>query len=407
MDHAAVKPASSSRPHAAAPAGAQAVPLAAPGTAALAMLTGAGKNRKVPAGTAVSTALVKTPSKGAGSFLDLLKAKAATKSGPRDPAVSLKVHGAKPSAETPNALPVVQAAHPGATGRAPASTETATAGGAADAAAGAAAKEEKAASKKKVPPVQAVTTAALAVMALASTDGGKTSAPREKAAAAASPDLKSASAVTRAAVQPRDPVIHIVDLRTPGKHPSVDPVAASTAQPQGADKDFSAVVIARSAPSRDTAPAPAADTPAASPQQSPLDRLQEMAGTELLRASTLVLKDGGGEIRLVLKPESLGSVRIRMNLVDNAIEGRIVVDSSSVKQVVDANMDALRRALTAQGFQPGSLQVSVGGQGTDADARRQDQPAPEVRRVTSQAFDQSVPAADALSLGDMLVNLFV
>ena len=88
-----------------------------------------------------------------------------------------------------------------------------------------------------------------------------------------------------------------------------------------------------------------------------------MAGTELLRASTMVLRDGGGEIRLVLKPESLGSVRIRMNVVDNAIDGKIIVDNSAVKQIFDGNIDALKRALTAEGFQMGSLQVSVGGQG--------------------------------------------
>ena len=92
-----------------------------------------------------------------------------------------------------------------------------------------------------------------------------------------------------------------------------------------------------------------------------------MAGSELVRASSLVLKDGGGEIRLVLKPESLGSVRIRMNVVDNAIEGRIIVDSAAVKHVFDGSVDALRRALTAEGFQMGSLQVSVGGQNAETD----------------------------------------
>ena len=40
------------------------------------------------------------------------------------------------------------------------------------------------------------------------------------------------------------------------------------------------------------------------------------------QGGSIVLRDGGGEIKLVLKPESLGSVRIRMNLVDNAIEGQ-------------------------------------------------------------------------------------
>jgi flagellar hook-length control protein FliK len=152
-------------------------------------------------------------------------------------------------------------------------------------------------------------------------------------------------------------------------------------------------------------PRKAAPAPAATPQ-SGLERLREMAGAELIRATNLVLRDGGGEIRLVLKPESLGSVRIRMNLVDNKIEGRIIVDTSAVKQVMDQNIDALSRALTAGGFQAASLEVSVGGQNADNGRQMQEPPA-EVRRVAAQGFERNVPGEESLSMGDLLVNLFV
>jgi flagellar hook-length control protein FliK len=133
-----------------------------------------------------------------------------------------------------------------------------------------------------------------------------------------------------------------------------------------------------------------------------------MAGSELLRATNIVLNDGGGEIRLVLKPESLGSVRIRMNVVDNAIEGRIIVDSAAVKHVFDGSVDALRRALTAEGFQTGSLQVSVGGQNADTGLRQQQQQAPVAgRRIGEQGFERNVPGVENVSLGDLFVNLFV
>jgi flagellar hook-length control protein FliK len=359
------------------------------------MLSGAGKSRKAAGSRATLAALEKTAPKGSGSFLNLLNAKAALKGGPHDAvsAVALKIPGTKPGAEIAHAVVVPQLpqAHAAVGKPAPAAETTA--------------REEKTSPKKKAAQTQAVTTAALAVLMPA--DGRKSPAPRGKAVADASPDLKPVSMGARTTARQHEPVIHIVDLRTPNRHASAEPAPLSSVQPQAADKDFSAALVSRAAPTRDGPPAPAPAAVSSSLSQAPLDRFQEMAGTELLRASNLILKDGGGEIRLVLKPESLGSVRIRMNLVDNAIEGRIVVDSSSVKQVVDANMDALRRALTAQGFQPGSLQVSVGGQGTDADARRKDQPAPEVRRITSQAFERSVPQVEAMSLGDMLVNLFV
>ncbi len=95
-------------------------------------------------------------------------------------------------------------------------------------------------------------------------------------------------------------------------------------------------------------------------------------------------------------------------MVDNNIEGRIIVDSAAVKHVMDGSVDALRRALTAEGFQMGSLQVSVGGQDAQADQRRQQEQAPsEVRRITAQGFERTIPGAEEMSLGDMFVNLFV
>lgn len=141
------------------------------------------------------------------------------------------------------------------------------------------------------------------------------------------------------------------------------------------------------------------------PFESALERLRSMAGSELVKTSGIILRDGGGEIRLVLKPESLGSVRIRMNIVDNGIEGRIIVDTQAVKQVLDGSMDSLARALTEQGFQTASLQVSVGGQ--NADGGREAEQAPSgLRRESADGFERNVPGIESLSLGDLLVNLF-
>lgn len=207
-----------------------------------------------------------------------------------------------------------------------------------------------------------------------------------------------------------EPIIRILDLRRAEK-PRAASETADTRRVEthaSADRDPAAGITSRPGATRETfvetlpKPVPAA----ISNGQTPLERLREMAGSELVRASNLVLKDGGGEIRLVLKPESLGSVRIRMNVVDNAIEGRIIVDSAAVKHVFDGSVDALRRALTAEGFQTGSLQVSVGGQNTDAEDRRRQDEAPAVRRVVAQGFERNVPGVENVSLGDFFVNLF-
>jgi flagellar hook-length control protein FliK len=140
--------------------------------------------------------------------------------------------------------------------------------------------------------------------------------------------------------------------------------------------------------------------------QTPLERLREMAGSELARSAGIILRNGGGEIRLVLKPESLGSVRVRLNLSDNVIDGKIIVDNPAVKHVLEGSLDSLTRALSAEGFQTASLSVSVGGGG--ADSRREERDAPAVRRIESaRGFTGAL--ADVLEpadWGELLVNLF-
>jgi len=140
--------------------------------------------------------------------------------------------------------------------------------------------------------------------------------------------------------------------------------------------------------------------------RTPLERLREMAGSELVKNADLILRNGGGEIRLVLKPESLGSVRLRLNLTDNIIDGKIIVDNAAVKHILEASLDSLTRALSAEGFQTASLQVSVGGGGAEADGARQE--AAPVRRIEAvQGLSGMVPDADALGAWDeLLVNLF-
>jgi flagellar hook-length control protein FliK len=215
-----------------------------------------------------------------------------------------------------------------------------------------------------------------------------------------------ATGAARSATTPRTVPIHIVDLRKRAVENSSASGSQKTAQASPAAKDPGTLFIPQPQTLKDVeAPRRPAPSAVATPQPG-LERLREMAGSELIRASNLVLRDGGGEIRLVLKPESLGSVRIRMNLVDNKIEGRIIVDTSAVKQVIDQSIDALGRALTAGGFQTASLEVSVGGQNADNGRRMQEPPA-EVRRVAAQGFERNIPGEESLSMGDLLVNLFV
>lgn len=90
--------------------------------------------------------------------------------------------------------------------------------------------------------------------------------------------------------------------------------------------------------------------------------LKGSANGEIVKQAGIILKkDNSGEIRLVLKPEKLGNVRIKLNLQDNNIVGKIIVENINVKEVFEHNLESLHRAFRQEGFQSSGLEVSVGG----------------------------------------------
>jgi len=93
-----------------------------------------------------------------------------------------------------------------------------------------------------------------------------------------------------------------------------------------------------------------------------MKQLEENVNSKIVKQSSIILKDGdSGEIKLILKPEQLGSVRIRLSLTDNKLAGQIIVDSSTVKDIFEQNLQNLEKAFRENGFDTAALNVSVGG----------------------------------------------
>jgi hypothetical protein len=182
-------------------------------------------------------------------------------------------------------------------------------------------------------------------------------------------------------------------------------LGASEAQ----DRDFT--LLLRSALAERPA-APVSEPAAAARSQQPLPGFQERFIPEVVKQTGIILKgDNSGEIRLVLKPENLGSVRIRLALNESSLDGRIVVDNSSVKELVEAGLDNLKSALRQEGFQAANLEVSVGSrQAGDGAARNRhragDSPEAPWSNGT-ESLDRAVPLFLDLGLEYELVNLVV
>ena len=97
-------------------------------------------------------------------------------------------------------------------------------------------------------------------------------------------------------------------------------------------------------------------------QSALAERLRDAWNGEIVQSAHIVLKDGdAGTIRLRLKPESLGNVKIELNLSDNNISGRITVESDEAKSAFERNMNELADAFKQGGFDSARLEVAVGG----------------------------------------------
>lgn len=88
--------------------------------------------------------------------------------------------------------------------------------------------------------------------------------------------------------------------------------------------------------------------------------LRESGNGDIVKQAKFIFKDNDqGEIKLILKPESLGQVKINLNLKENHIVGQIFVENSSVKDVFLENMGNLSKAMSENGWDSVDLDVSL------------------------------------------------
>lgn len=135
-----------------------------------------------------------------------------------------------------------------------------------------------------------------------------------------------------------------------------------------------------------------------------LKDLKEKMNDRIVKESGIILKDGNaGEIKLILKPESLGKVRIRLNLDDNNLSGKIFVETSEVKEVFEQNLFNLEKAFSEKGFSMTSLDVFVGNKGK-GDSKEKEK---NVSGNVLQVIEDSIPGIEDNIYSDNVIDLVV
>lgn len=65
------------------------------------------------------------------------------------------------------------------------------------------------------------------------------------------------------------------------------------------------------------------------------------------------------EMKIKLQPEELGEVEVKMTIENNIMKAQFVVESQTVKEILESRFDSLRNALENKGFNGAEINVSV------------------------------------------------
>jgi hypothetical protein len=88
---------------------------------------------------------------------------------------------------------------------------------------------------------------------------------------------------------------------------------------------------------------------------------------DIVRHASMALRDGGeGTIKIALKPESLGNVKISLEMTENKITGHIVVESEEALSAFRKEISSLEQAFRDSGFSNADLNLSLTSEGQGA-----------------------------------------
>jgi flagellar hook-length control protein FliK len=94
---------------------------------------------------------------------------------------------------------------------------------------------------------------------------------------------------------------------------------------------------------------------------------------DIVRHASIALRDSGeGTIKISLKPESLGNVKIHLEMTENKITGQILVESKEALNAFRKEIASLEQAFRDSGFTNADLNLSLTSNGQNAQGREQD-----------------------------------
>ncbi|MCK5249260.1 MAG: flagellar hook-length control protein FliK, partial [Spirochaetaceae bacterium] len=138
-------------------------------------------------------------------------------------------------------------------------------------------------------------------------------------------------------------------------------------------------------------------------------KLDAQAGNDIVRQVKVILnRSDAGEVQITLRPDNLGRVRVKIQMVDNHLTGRIYVESAAAREAFRSALDGLQTKLVESGFDAADLELAWDeaprdfGQSDNQSRKQQDKMNEAVRE-----FENMIPTTVFNEATDARVNLVV
>lgn len=112
---------------------------------------------------------------------------------------------------------------------------------------------------------------------------------------------------------------------------------------------------------------------------------QPMAVSDIVSQAQVMVRDGGGEMKVKLNQEGLGEVAMRVNVDQGKVSVQMVTESDEAKRLIDRHLVDLKSSLSANNLQVESIKIDTASDiGKQLDQQYQD----AQRQAAHQAMEQ-------------------
>jgi flagellar hook-length control protein FliK len=93
---------------------------------------------------------------------------------------------------------------------------------------------------------------------------------------------------------------------------------------------------------------------------SNVDRPEDVMNVRsLIQSAQVLLRQGGGEMKVQMNPEGLGQVDLKVNVNDGKVEVQILAETADTKRLLEKNITDLRSSLSGHKLEVSDLKVDM------------------------------------------------